>query len=235
MNKYISRELILIQKKSYIFRCVHRTLEGDCQVEHGPICVNIGPFYVDKYPVTNKMFYDFLCQSGYEPKDKDGFLKHFVNSKFLEIDANKPVVNISHEDAENYSKFYSMRLLKDYEWQYIAEGDNHLAYPWGNCFSSDYCNANGKALTDVDKYEKVVSPFSVVDLCGNAYEMTDNVYSDGDHKFILLRGGSFHHGENYWHSEGGAMKNNAHLKVHLISGSLNRFSTVGFRCAKDIL
>lgn len=234
MDKYITRKLIFIEKSQYIFRCVHRIMEGDCAAEHGPILVDVGGFYVDKYPVTNKMFYDFLNESNYYPKDNQGFLKHFVNEKYKESDANKPVVNISHEDAESYAKFYSMRLLTDFEWQYLAEGKEHLKYPWGNEFNADFCNGDNVGLTPVDKYESVPSPNSLKDLCGNAYEMTSGVYDDGGHKFLILRGGSFYQGENYWHSEGGAMKNNSHLKVPLLSGSLNRFETVGFRCAKDV-
>ncbi|CDZ23724.1 ToxD protein [[Clostridium] cellulosi] len=233
MGKYIERELVYIERNPYIYRVTHRIMEGDCQTEHGPILVEVGGFYADKYPVTNKMFYDFIKESGYKPADSSGFLRHFENGIFKEEEANLPVVNVSQEDAKAYAAYYSMRLPTDQEWQYMAAGPYNLKYPWGNLPDYKRCNAYGKGLTPVDAYPQGASPFGLVDMCGNAWEMTDDLIDDGRHRFILLRGGCYYRGNNYWHAEGGPLPNWAHLKMHLMGGAMDRNGTVGFRCVKD--
>ena len=56
----VAQEQVRIEKAEYIYRCVHRVMEGDCQMEHGPIAVTVGPLLADKYTVTNHMYYEFL-------------------------------------------------------------------------------------------------------------------------------------------------------------------------------
>lgn len=56
----IKQEEIRVERAEYIYRCVHRVMEGDCQMEHGPIAVTVGPLLADKYAVTNAMYAEFL-------------------------------------------------------------------------------------------------------------------------------------------------------------------------------
>lgn len=233
MSKYIERELLFVEKKPYIYRVVHRVMEGDCQAEHGPIAVEVGGFYADKYPVTNKMFFDFVEKSGYKPADDRGYLKHWENGKYKEADANLPVVNVSIEDAKAYAAFYGMKLPTDIQWQYMAAGPDNLAYPWGNQRIYSKCNVFTSALTPVDSHPEGASPFGLIDMCANAWEMTDDLIDDGWHRFVLLRGGCYLKAHNYWHAEGGVLRNDQHLKMHLMGGAMDRNETVGFRCIKE--
>lgn len=233
MNDIIENKLIFIEKSKYIYRVTHRIMEGDCKCEHGPLLTEPGGFYAQVYPVTNHMFKLFLDESGYKPGDTRGFLRHFVNGTYKEGEENLPVVNVNHSDAESYAAFYKMRLPTDLEWQYMAAGKLDLRYPWGNDYRKDLCNCDGNALTPVDAYPDGRSPFGLYDMCANAWEMTSEVHDDGCHKFILLRGGCFFKGPNYWHSQSGAMKNQSHLKMHLLGGAMDRNATVGFRCIKE--
>ena len=70
-------------------------------------------------------------------------------------------------------------------------------------------------------------------MCGR-YTSEKMDEADHSHQFIVLRGGSYYTAHYYWHSESGAMRNNSHLKVHLMSGAMNRYGTVGFRCVKEV-
>ena len=74
-------EKILIPKTTYIYRVMHRIMEGDCQYDHGPRPVCAGPFYADKYPVTNMMYYRYLKESNYEPSDATTTNKQFIINK----------------------------------------------------------------------------------------------------------------------------------------------------------
>ena len=68
-------QMIHIMPDRYIYRVVHRIMEGDCEYDHGPRMVDIKELWVDKYPVTNGKFKVFIDATGYRPKDDHNFLK----------------------------------------------------------------------------------------------------------------------------------------------------------------
>ena len=70
---------IFIKSTEFIYRVEHLTLEGTCSVDHGPKKVKIANMYVDKFPVTNKRYFDFIKKTGYQPKDPQRFLDHKPN------------------------------------------------------------------------------------------------------------------------------------------------------------
>ena len=234
MNK-LKQETVRVEKGRYIYRVVHRVMEGDCQMEHGPIMVEVGPLQADKYCVTNHMYYEFVKESGYLPKDRKNYLKHWENGCYKEGEENLPVVNVSLEDARAYASYYGKRLPKDYEWQYLAGGEEKLRWPWGNTKDYGKCNVYGTGLEEVNSHPDGVSPFGLYNMCGNVWEMTDEEIADGegDHYFTVLRGGCYYIAPHYWHAEGGAIPNDYHLKMHLLGEGMNRNETVGFRCVAD--
>lgn len=231
----IKQEFIRIEHAKYIYRVVHRIMEGDCQMDHGPELAEVGPLLVQKYAVTNHMFYEFIQESSYYPKNDRNYLKHWDGSKYCDGEEDLPVVNISQEDAKAYAEYYGMRLPTEQEWQYLASGPDKLKWPWGNKKDYKKCNVYGDKLMPVDSNPEGISPFGLYNMCGNIWEYTDKLYYDDDkqHYFIVLRGGSYYTAPNYWHTEGGAIPNNYHLKVHLLGDAMNRYETVGFRCVKE--
>ena len=231
----LEQRTVRIEKTGYIYRCVHRIMEGDCQCEHGPLYCEIGPLEADVYCVTNGMYLRFMRESGYEPENKVNYLKHWKNGRYADEDEDKPVVNISQNDARAYARFYGKRLPTEQEWQYLAAGPEHLKYPWGNGKDYSRCNVYGKCIENADSHSEGTSPFGLFNMCGNVWEYTDEIHDDGMHSFITLRGGSFYTAGNYWHAEGGAIPNDSHLKVHVMSEGMDRFETVGFRCVREVL
>ncbi len=229
----IKREMVLVPKTSYIYRVHHRIMEGDCQYDHGPRFVELDKFYIDKYPVTNHMFKEFLTESGYAPDDSTNFLKHWDNGTYPEGTANHPVVWVSLKDAQEYSKWYGLRLPKDTEWQLAASGTLKYKWPWGNDFDEECLNTTGE-IAPVDSHPLGASPFGCLDMTGNAWEWIGDVQDDGEHIFTFLRGGSFYKAPHYWHAEGGPHPTDFHLKFQLLNEALNRNATVSFRCVKDI-
>ena len=95
--------------------------------------VQIKPFYIDKYPVTNADFKKFLDASHYHPKDDLNFLKDWQNGNYPDGAAKKPVTWVSLEDAREYAKWAGKRLPHEWEWQFAAQGNDGRLYPWGNC------------------------------------------------------------------------------------------------------
>ncbi|NMA12696.1 MAG: formylglycine-generating enzyme family protein [Chloroflexi bacterium] len=232
----IKQVSVRVEGTSYIYRCVHRIKEGDCQMEHGPVPVEIKPLLADVFATTNEMYYQFLQESGYEPANPRNFLKHWQDGKYVEGEGNLPVVNVTQDDARAFAAHYGKRLPTEAEWQYLAAGDAHFKYPWGNKKDYSKCNVYSMKLCDVDQYPEGVSPFGLYNMCGNVWEFTDELNYDGDkhHYFITLRGGTSYNAPDYWHTECGAIPNDYHLKVHQLGDAMNRYETVGFRCVKEV-
>lgn len=232
----VEQKTVRIERAGYIYRVCHRIMEGDCQMDHGPKFVEVGPLEADVYCVTNHMFYRFLQDSGYRPEHPENFLKHWVDGSYLPGQEDLPVVNISQEDAKAYAAFYGKRLPTEPEWQYLAGGPQKFLWPWGNQKRYKCCNVHGTEPVPVNAYPQGVSPFGLYNMCGNVWEFVGERIHDGDddHVFIVLRGGSYYTAPYYWHSESGAVRNDAHLKVHLLGDAMDRYETVGFRCVKEV-
>jgi formylglycine-generating enzyme required for sulfatase activity len=95
--------------------------------------IQIKPFYIDKFPVTNAQFKRFVDASHYRPADDQNFLKDWRNGSYPDGEGNKPVTWVSLEDARAYAKWAGKRLPHEWEWQYAAQGTDEWLYPWGNC------------------------------------------------------------------------------------------------------
>jgi formylglycine-generating enzyme required for sulfatase activity len=95
--------------------------------------MQIKPFFIDKYPVTNAEFKKFLDDSHYHPKDDLNFLKEWRNGTYPEGTGKKPVTWVSLEDARAYARWAGKRLPHEWEWQYAAQGSDGRLFPWGNC------------------------------------------------------------------------------------------------------
>lgn len=233
MEKIKFDEMVQIPEATYVYRVVHRIMEGDCAYDHGPMIKHIRPFKMSKYPVTNAMYYEFVRATGYHPTDDHNFLKHWINGKYPQDKANEPVVWVSQQDAKAYAKWKGGRLPHDWEWQFAAAGKNNDPYPWGKEPDQTRCNCNGAGLTPVDQYVNGASPFGIMDMIGNAREWTEDVFDDGMHLFTLLRGGCYYKAPHFWHTDGGMVQTNHHLKFQLLSEGQNRCGTTSFRIVKE--
>ena len=225
-------KMSLVAGSSFIYRVNHRIMEGDCQVDHGPKVMEIKSFFADIYPVTNLQYGYFLEETGYWPEDDTNFLRHWEGKKCPENLEKHPVTWISLADAWAYAKYRDCRLPTEFEWQFMAGGEERLKYPWGNQFIEKHSNSRNKETTPVDAYPMGKGPYGQWDLCGNVWEWTDSKTFDGQHYFALLRGGSYYVAPHFWHTEGGGQPNDFHLKMPLLNEALNRCSTIGFRCVR---
>jgi len=192
-------------------------------------------FFMDKYPVTNLEFYRFIKASHYQPADTSSYLKHWQGRREPEkADDNKPVVNISPEDATAYCRHFGKRLPSEREWQYAAQGSDMRIYPWGNQPDSSLCNFNLNRETEVNSFLGGASPFGTEDMIGNVWQMTGDVYYNGTYYYTIIKGGSYYHPtQSIWYITGGPMPACHPEMLLLISPGLDRNETIGFRCVKD--
>jgi formylglycine-generating enzyme required for sulfatase activity len=218
--------------------------------------MNIKPFYMDKYPVTNAQFKRFLDASHYHPADDLNFLKDWRNGNYPEVAANKPVTWVSLEDARAYARWAGKRLPHEWEWQFAAQGTDGRIFPWGSCDWLAPATAGGPyacpwqrdpidapapipdkgrvmaAASDVNAHPRGASPFGVEDMVGNVWQWTDE-YQDEHTRAAILRGGNHYQPQGSMWYFPQAYRNEQHGKLLLMAPSYDRSAGVGFRCVKD--
>ncbi len=196
--------------------------------------VHIQKFYMDEFPVTNKEYLTFLQMSKYKPQHPENFLKHWEKGMYPEGQDNYPVVNISLEDAQAYAAWAGKRLPTEIEWQYAAQGSDERKWPWGNNFHGTRCNNSFGQPTPVDAFPKGASPFHLMDMVGNIWQFTSDVYTAGTYRYVIIRGGSYFNPKSSgWYVKGGPQPLNRTQMLLLLSPGFDRNATVGFRCVAD--
>jgi iron(II)-dependent oxidoreductase len=196
--------------------------------------VEIDSFYLDKYEVTNKEYFDF-CQSTGHPLPEFWGIKEFKSG--LEFGLF-PVVGVNFFDAEKYSKWAGKRLPTEAEWEYASRGgliDKN--FPTGDQVDSTMVNFGNKKRGVVKTGSYQPNGYNLYDMAGNVWEWVSDYYGSEYYKvsptenpkgpesgrFKVIRGGSFHSGgmcvQNYFRNG--------------LSPSWVDFA-VGFRCAKSL-
>jgi formylglycine-generating enzyme required for sulfatase activity len=199
--------------------------------------MHIKSFYIDKYPVTNTEFKQFLDAAHYHPGDAHNFLRDWKDGSYPEGWGNKPVTWVSIEDARAYAAWAGKRLPHEWEWQYAAQGSDGRMYPWGNQWDASAVptpdqRRQMREPTGVDAYPKGASPFGVMDLVGNVWQWTDE-FVDEHTRAGILKGGSFYQPQgSLWYFPQ-AYRLTEHGKYLLMAPSKDRAGTVGFRCVVD--
>ncbi|MHC1783642.1 MAG: bifunctional serine/threonine-protein kinase/formylglycine-generating enzyme family protein [Anaerolineaceae bacterium] len=190
--------------------------------------VILSAFWIDKYEVTNKQYNKCvdsgICRQSY---CQEG---HFS-------DENQPVVCVDWEASKEYCEWVERRLPTEAEWEKAAKGTDGRIYPWGNRVPG-FSYANWAVSKDgydfiapIGSFPDGASPFGVMDLAGNVWEWTADLYglysSDrvenpigaSTGMFHVLRGGS-------WNTS-----DPQHLRTTVrLWESMNLFNA-GFRCA----
>jgi len=98
--------------------------------------VAVAPFYIDKYPVTNRQFLEFVEANPEWRRSNvksifaaEGYLKHWAGDLDLGPEAEKirhsPITNISWFAARAYAKWKGKRLPTLEEWEYVASANQH--------------------------------------------------------------------------------------------------------------
>ncbi|MCU0455985.1 MAG: formylglycine-generating enzyme family protein [Bacteroidales bacterium] len=197
--------------------------------------VRIDSFLIDRYPVTNAQYYEFITKSGYVPADTARYLRHWSSGTFRQGQDNYPVVYLSLEDMKAYAAWAGKRLPSQAEWQLAAQGTDGRKWPWGNEFHGTLCNNSFGRPTPVNAFPKGKSPYDAMDMVGNVWQMTGDMYFNGNNYYTIIRGGSYYNPESsWWYVKGGPQPLDKTQIMLLVSPGYDRSSTVGFRCAKDI-
>jgi formylglycine-generating enzyme required for sulfatase activity len=197
--------------------------------------VRIDTFLIDKYPVTNAQYYEFIVATGYIPSDTTRYLRHWESGTFKQGQEKYPVAYVSLEDMKAYAKWAGKRLPTEAEWQLAAQGTDNRKWPWGDEFHGTNCNNAFDRPTPVDAFTKGQSPYGVMDLVGNVWQMTGDMYFNGSYYLTVIRGGSYYRPDSsWWYIEGGPQELDKTQIMLLVSPGFDRSATVGFRCVRDV-
>jgi len=199
--------------------------------------LTVKSFFMDRYPVTNAQFKEFLGATGYRPRDDYNFLKDWKDGNYPEGWGNKPVTWVSLEDAHAYAEWAGKRLPHEWEWQYAAQGADRRLYPWGNEWTAAAVPPPEKSRTmrpptEVSAFPQGASPFGVVDMTGNVWQWTDE-YVDEHTRAGIVRGGSYYQPQGAQWYFPNSVKLTEHGKLLLMSPGKDRAGTLGFRCVVD--
>jgi iron(II)-dependent oxidoreductase len=182
--------------------------ESDELAARAPRVVRVEPLFLDRYPVTNRQFYEFVAAGGYnDPALWDGAMLpavlDFVDQTgqpgprlwkggcYDPAKEDHAVVGVSWCEATAYSRWVGKRLPTDAEWVKAGSWPVSLAvgsrsqrrYPWGDAMDRTRANLWGsgpKGTVPVTAFAGGVSVGGVYQLIGNVWEWMRGSYPPPD-------------------------------------------------------
>jgi len=190
--------------------------------------VEVKPFYIDKYEVTNQEYKKFVDATGHPaPRNWTN------NGSYAPDQARLPVTYVTWQDAADYARWAGKRLPSEEEWEYAARGGSKgYLYPWGNEWKEGYANVSRKDRmrpTPVGSYDRDQSPFGVYDMAGNVSEWVHDFFKKyggkADERWKVFRGGNF--------VDGPDTSTTTYRWYDYPNPPADILPKLGFRCAKD--
>lgn len=151
--------------------------------------VTLPAFQIDRLPVTNVLFAEFLNARGhstpngqrlYDYDDSDARI-HQVDGKYVADRGyeNHPAVEPSWLGAREYCAWRGKRLPTEAEWEKAARGADGRRYPWGNDVPNRARAQFGARFNDtapVENFAAGASPYGVPGMAGNAWHWVSSAY-----------------------------------------------------------
>lgn len=140
--------------------------------------MRLRPFAIGQYEVTFDE-YDLFCEvTGHDKPDDSGWGR-----------GNRPVVNVSWNDATAYTEWLATktrqpyRLPSDAEWEYAARGGTETVFWWGDQAPTTESNCDGcGSIWDGERTAPVgrfrPNLFGLHDTAGNVFEIVADCWSD---------------------------------------------------------
>jgi iron(II)-dependent oxidoreductase len=166
--------------------------------------VQLAPFWIDRYPVTNSEFAEFIAAGGYSVREYwsdagwawlresgasapkywsqvDGAWITRSMDRIGPLAPTHPVCHVCFYEAEAFARFAGKRLPTEVEWEAAASwnpetGTKH-SYPWGeDPVTKDWANVDQLSFgtTPVLSYPSNFSPSGCYGMIGDVWEWTSS-------------------------------------------------------------
>jgi iron(II)-dependent oxidoreductase len=166
--------------------------------------VDLRPFLIDRDPVTNGRYLEFMSENAYEraelwsdagrrwlsesrarsPKywtlDGDRWMNRTMDVS-REVDPTRPVCHVCYYEAEAFAKWDGKRLPTEFEWEAAASWDpssgRARVYPWGDLpATSKLANIDQLSFdtAPVGIHEQNISPVGCRGMIGDVWEWTSS-------------------------------------------------------------
>jgi formylglycine-generating enzyme required for sulfatase activity len=154
------------------------------------------PFAIGVYDVTRGQFAVFARETGFRSDPKCDWRSPTSHGQPVKQEANDPVVCVSWDDAQAYTRWlsaktgHSYRLPSESEWEYAARAGSRMPRPWTGThardfanFGSDQCCAAFAAGRDRWRYTSPVGSFrangfGLYDMLGDVWQRTEDCGHD---------------------------------------------------------
>ena len=155
--------------------------------EEPRMSIKTGAYEIGRYSVTVGEYDRFVRAGGTPPESYTASGVLFDWNKMLEH-PDYPVINVTWRQAQAYTRWLAeitgepWRLPTEAEWEKAARWDaanNHpRIYPWGDAYDmARLCSSdNLGAVTRVGAFPQGASPYGVMDMAGNTWDMTSTLY-----------------------------------------------------------
>ncbi len=155
--------------------------------------VELGEYYMARWPVTAGQYRTFVAVSGYETSDR---------SSLRGVD-NHPVIYVTWYDAMAYCAWltrglkesdqtpevlrgllaqgWQVTIPSEAEWEKAARGGNGWVYPWGEAFDSARANTRESGFggtSPLGCFPNGASPYGLEEMSGNVWEWTRSLWGE---------------------------------------------------------
>ena len=224
------------------------TKEGpqDEQPQHE---VTLAAYSIDRFPVTNTQYADYLNAVSavpatsprlYDFDDPDARIHR--RAERWTADAgyeNHPAVEVPWAGALAYCTWRGKRLPTEAEWEKAARGTDARRYPWGSDIPdrrrAQY-EARYNETAPVDAFPAGVSPYGVRDMAGNAWEWVSSAYRPypyrADDGREDLKPGAVRGTRGGGHDSPASEITTTHRGRDLSRNPASGHHNIGFRCAR---
>jgi len=171
--------------------------------------LTLADYYMGKTEVTVAQFRAFIQATGYKTtadvegrgRVTEGYIAVSVEganwqhpqgpSSDVQGKDDYPVVQVSSNDAIAFCRWASevtkeaVTLPSEAQWEKGARGTDGRRYPWGNDWDGSRCNtgeSGPKATTAVGSYPQGASPYGLLDMTGNVWELTRSLWGANSEK-----------------------------------------------------
>lgn len=157
--------------------------------------LTLPPYVIAQTPVTNALYAAYVAASGATPPafwrgtaPPSNLAQHPVVditwydavacAAWLTAQAPTVAVQDSPDAAPHYRAVARLRLPTEAEWEHAARGTDGRTFPWGNTFAVAHANtreASHNGTTAVGSFATGASPYGLLDMAGNVWELTSTL------------------------------------------------------------